>query len=771
MYRMLRIKDKALLAGLILIVLILLPAAASAEAPLMDMKMESSIQRTAPDMLPPADPGGQQGSVSLEQAIGIAREAFVVPEGFDEFSTSFDQSDYGAFWDLRWYRSGEPGGDMTVQVNADTGEIWNMWLWDPPAPGQEYRGLPVYTREQLTETAAALANKLQPERFRQTRLQPAEINVYQPRPLEKRGQLEYLYEYARTVNGMPFTEHGISISVSGDTGQVTRFELRWDDKTVFPATAGMISLQQAEQIFRTEAGPELYYFRPFTPGGREVPLKLVYRLPGQQDRAVIDALTGEVLSKEDEFRTYYGFAGAGGSDEMKMSDAQAPIPLTPAEETAVELAKRLISKDQALEMAQSAVAVPGEFALKSSRLEQDYLFNELKLWHFYWEAGSGEEQKAMDIAVDAADGELISFNTSSYYPFYGMDTPATVKFGEAEARKIAEDYIKTAQPAKWAEVVFKNAGRDYYPLADAAGKMQSRAYIFNWARVADDVQFPDNGFSVTIDSDTGEITGYRMTWWDVAFPSQQGVMSRDDAAGRYLAEAPLGAAYLRLWLGQLYYTMAGEGTVYLVYVTDRADFTMLDASTGELLDYNGKVVTPSYIKQKFVDLDGHPAREAVELLADTGIIAAVGGNFRPDDAVTQAELITMLVRSSMQTDVYVTGAAADGKEPWYQKYYDKAVLLGIIQAGENPDPDLPVTREVLARLTIHAMGLYKVAVLSDIYVLDFGDAGDIAPQLRGHAALAAGLGLIEPVDGRFGPQTAVTRGEAAQTLVRMLNSY
>lgn len=771
MCNLLRIKNKALFAWLILSVLISLPAAASAEAPLTDMKAETSIQRKAPEMLPPAEPGGQQASVSLEQAIGIAREAFVVPEGFSEFSSSFDQSDNGSFWDLRWYRSGEPGGEMNVRVNADTGEIWSMGLWDPPAPGQEYQGLPAYTREQLTETAAALANKLQPERFRQTRLQPAEVNVYQPRPLEKRSQLEYQYEYARIVSGMPFTEHGISISVSGDTGQVTRFELRWDEKTVFPSTAGMISLQQAEQIFRTEAGPELYYFRPFTPGGREVPLKLVYRLPGQQDRAVIDALTGTVLSKEDEFNTYYGLAGAGGGDQMKIPGAQAPVPLTPAEEIAVELAKRLISKERALEKAQKAVAVPGEFTLTSSRLEQDYLFNELKLWHFYWEAGSGEEQKAMDIAVDAADGELISFNTASYYPFYGLDTPAAVKFSEAEARKIAEDYIKTAQPARWAEVVFKNTGRDFYPLADAAGKMQSRAYIFHWARVAGDVQFPDNGFSVTVDSATSEITGYRMTWWDIAFPGQQGVMSRDEAAGRYLAEAPLGAAYLRLWLGQLYYTMAGEGTVYLVYHTNRVNFTMLDAFSGELLDYNGSVVAPSYKKQKFTDLDGHPAREAVELLADTGIIAAVGGNFRPDDAVTQAELITMLVRSRMQTDVSVTGAAADGKEPWYQKYYDKAVLLGIIPAGENPIPDLPVTREVLARLTIHAMGLYKVAVLSDIYVLDFSDAGDIAAHLRGHAALAAGLGLIEPVDGRFAPKAAVTRGEAAQTLVRMLNSY
>jgi hypothetical protein len=580
-----------------------------------------------------------------------------------------------------------------------------------------------------------------------------------------------MYEYARIINGMPFTEHGISISVSADTGQVTRFELRWAAVDGFPATAGMIDLQQAEQIFRTEAGPELYYFRPFIPGGREVPLKLVYHLPGQQERAVIDALTGKVLSREDGFNPYYSRGGAGGGDMMKMTGAQAPIPLSPAEESAVAAAKRLLSKDRALELALSAVEVPREFTLISSSLEQDYMFSELKLWHFYWEARSGAEHKAMDIAVDAATGALVSFNNSSYYPYYEMAKPAEVKFSEEEARKIAEDYIKKVQPTRWGEVVFNNTGLDYYPLADAEGKMQPSMYRFNWVRQDAGVQFPDNGFNLAVDSASGEITSYRMTWWDVEFPSQQGVMSREAAAAGYLAEAPLSAAYLRLWIGQTY-TMAGqEGTVYLAYHTARRNFAMQDAFTGELLDYNGNTAAQTYQKQKFADLEGHPARAAVELLAETGIIAAAGGNFRPDDAVTQAELITMLVRSSMQTDAYVTGAAADGKEPWYQKYYDKAVLLGIIQAGENPDPGLPVTREVLARLTIHTMGLYKVAVLSDIYVLDFSDAAEISGQLRGHAALAAGLGLIEPVDGRFAPKAVVTRGETAQTLVRMLNSY
>jgi len=347
-----------------------------------------------------------------------------------------------------------------------------------------------------------------------------------------------------------------------------------------------------------------------------------------------------------------------------------------------------------------------------------------------------------------------------------------VKFSEEAALKIAGDYIKKVQPARWDKIVFKNTRPEFGPLIDPGVKPQPRSYNFNWVRLAKDIPFPDNGFNLVVDSATGEITSYRMTWWDVEFLEPQGVIGREAAADKYLKGAPLTAAYMRLWTGDVYSKTREEGQVHLVYYTDRQKFTMLDAITGQLLDYEGNVVLLSDQKQKFDDLDGHPAREAVELLAQTGIVAAASGKFRPDDAVTQAELITMLVKSSEQYPAMeFRTAAVGGKDPWYQKYYETAARLGIIQAGETPDPDLPVTREVLARLTIHAMGFYQVARLSDIYVLNFPDAGEIPDYLRGHAALAVGLGLIEPVEGKFAPKAVVTRGEAAETLVRLLKSF
>ena len=105
-----------------------------------------------------------------------------------------------------------------------------------------------------------------------------------------------------------------------------------------------------------------------------------------------------------------------------------------------------------------------------------------------------------------------------------------------------------------------------------------------------------------------------------------------------------------------------------------------------------------------------------------------------------------------------------------QVYFEKAARIGIIQAGEKPEPEAPVNREILARLMIHSMDLYKVARFSDIYVLDFQDAEDISGHLKGHAVLSAALGLIKTVEGRFEPKGVVTRAEAAETVVRFLKN-
>lgn len=742
-----------------------LPGTARSEILVPDTKIENAARSVLAESAVKPDTGGQQAAVSLEQAIKIAKEALTVPGDFDRFDTGFEQSEKNAFWELRWYRTSASGGSMDVRVNAQNGEIWRMYKWLPVEPGQEYRGLPKYSREQAEVYAAAFAEKVQPERFKLTKLQPDRGQDHIPLLFEKRGQVEYRYSYARVIKGLPYPENGISVTVSGDTGEVISFEVNWADTQDFPPVAGRITSAQAEQVFRTESGPALFYFRPQIPGGKEVPLKLVYRLPNLQDRVLIDALTGKLLNQEYEL---YGYYDMGGSDEMLMGNSkQMASELSPVEEAAVKKAENLLSMDKALALAKSLVKIPQEYTLNNSRLEQDYMFKEKRTWHFNWQTGDEADRKWLDVSVDASTGELVSFSNNNYYKYDPLKTPEVI-INEEVARKKAEDFIKKVQPNRWGQVLFRDSRPELGPVLSPSEKPLPRSYTFEWSRVVNDIQFPQNGFYVSVDSSTGEVANYRMNWWDVDFPKPQGAIGSEAAATRYLQQAPLEQVYMRIW-PRNEWMGAQNAKVYLVYHMSCRNFAMLDAFTGQPLNYEGKVVELSGAKVKFNDLAGHPAREAVEQLARAGIVSGEGGMFRPEDTVTQAELITMLVKSSASRYEIATRMGTQ-KEPWYQKYYKIAARTGIIPADEQPDPDAAVTRECLARLTVHAMGLYKVARLSDIYVLDFMDAGEISAHLRGHAAIAVGLGLVEPVDGNFKPQGVVTRAEAAVTVFKMLNS-
>mgnify|MGYP005853281475 CR=1 FL=1 len=472
--------------------------------------------------------GGERAAVSLEQAIVIARDAFRVPESLDQFSSGFDQSEDMAFWELRWYRSKQPGGEMTVRINAATGEVWSMHRWLPADPGQVYQGLPKYTREQAAGIAAALAEKLQPERFQETSLQPASHN-YVPLALKEREQVEYTYNYARKINGVVYRENGINVGVSGDTGEVVRFDVNWEKDTgKFPSTAGCITQEQAVQVFRAD-GTELIYFRPFIPGGREVPVKLVYQLNGPQTEVVIDAFTGKVR-KDDGFSIFYDRAGGDGMMEA-VNQLKAPA-LTRAEEVAVEEAKNLLPREKALEAALSAFRVPQEFTLESSRLEQDYYFKDQKTWRFNWQAGDDKNRKGIDVSIDAVSGELVSFNRYDYN--YDYSKAPEVKLSEADARKAAEDFIKKAQPVKWEQILFDSSLPELVPVPSPAEQPLPRSYSFNWARQVKGVKFPANSFYLNIDSTTGEVKSYRMTWWDIDFPEPQGVIGKEAAAGKFL---------------------------------------------------------------------------------------------------------------------------------------------------------------------------------------------------------------------------------------------
>jgi hypothetical protein len=338
-----------------------------------------------------------------------------------------------------------------------------------------------------------------------------------------------------------------------------------------------------------------------------------------------------------------------------------------------------------------------------------------------------------------------------------------VKVNEEEAKKTAWDLIEKLQPGKAGEVVFRQSEPEIGHWVKMGG-IVPQAYVFTYARIANGIVYPENGFRVRVDSTTGEVTSYEVIWWETTFPPASGVIGAASANRIFLAGHPLVLEYCR---GHKRWSEGREPPeYYLIYRPAGQPAPIIDAVSGQEIDYQGNPVAKKD-KQGFTDISGHPAEQDIIMLAGEGIIVGDEGKFRPDDPVTMAEMLSMLVKAYGRGPVYPV--AEGGSDPWYKSVIDSALSMGILDESFTVSPEAGLNRLQLARLGVNAGGWGKLARLSRIFKLDIADKGSIPEEFRGYAATSLAMGLIIPEGGRFCPDGGVTRGEAASFLVRLLN--
>ena len=141
---------------------------------------------------------------------------------------------------------------------------------------------------------------------------------------------------------------------------------------------------------------------------------------------------------------------------------------------------------------------------------------------------------------------------------------------------------------------------------------------------------------------------------------------------------------------------------------------------------------------------GHWAEAEVQTLCDLGFGFA-GTSFRPDEAISREDYRTLL--------------NAFGK---YPAVAENESGLSEENGGET------LTRVQAVRDIIDAAGYSKVARLTDIYVSDFADNGELDREDVGFIAIARGLGFIQGDMQLFRPYDALTRAEAVTMLFNFL---
>lgn len=189
------------------------------------------------------------------------------------------------------------------------------------------------------------------------------------------------------------------------------------------------------------------------------------------------------------------------------------------------------------------------------------------------------------------------------------------------------------------------------------------------------------------------------------------------------------------------------------------------------------------------DIGQHWARPQIVEMVRDGVVSGVGaGQFRPNDPLTRAAFVKMLVGArQVAARPGDAGRFEDTADHWVtaQGYIGAAVQAGFVVPSEYPggrfEPDLPISREEMAVMVTRALGLDAAARLRSLALsggaatIDDRTFTDASLWTRpGYVAVAVEQGIINGYpadDGSFtyGAFRQATRAEAVTMIVRMRN--
>lgn len=175
----------------------------------------------------------------------------------------------------------------------------------------------------------------------------------------------------------------------------------------------------------------------------------------------------------------------------------------------------------------------------------------------------------------------------------------------------------------------------------------------------------------------------------------------------------------------------------------------------------------------YEDISGHWAEQEINKLYIAGVI---GQNeyFRPDENVTQGELLTMFVNAKgIEPVASIQSSFADvPANSWLSPYAETAYRLGIVHGQKQGNqlylhPDAPVKRAELASMLVRTMGdsgaVNNLKWSTTIQTLNkYPDGDSVKESEQRPLVYAMQNGLISAYeDGTLKPNKYMTRAEAA----------
>lgn len=168
----------------------------------------------------------------------------------------------------------------------------------------------------------------------------------------------------------------------------------------------------------------------------------------------------------------------------------------------------------------------------------------------------------------------------------------------------------------------------------------------------------------------------------------------------------------------------------------------------------------------FTDTKGHWAEKSIlELVQKGSINGYPDGTFKPDNKITRAEFVSLIVKA-FNLKEQVGKEFADTKNHWAKTAIATATSQGIVNGYSDTTfgPDDAISREQMAAIIIRAAQISLVA-----QVTTYTDNSEISDWAKEAISTANSKGLLNGYeDGKIKPKGNTTRAEAATVILRAL---
>lgn len=698
----------------------------------------------------------EANSKDLEQIIKVVKSKITVPAALSEFDYYYNSNSYdlNPVWYLNW--TSKDGND---QINVQSDKSGNIISYNYNQ--EKKRQAPKFLKSELKSKADAFMKKVASNIVSKVKYQEAAADSF--------GGGMYVYSYVRVENGIPMPDNTISVGVDFNTGEVKSYSSSWLYDITIPSADTKLTKAQAKDKIGKKITMNLTYQNAYTTeadGTTKIKAFLVYT--PDSNYIAVDAKTGEVYTSQNEWVINTESAAANDTATGSKSDGG----LTQQEITKLEEMKNLISKDKAIKIItdNKSLLLDKNLNAISAKLYKRSDYNtfgsgKTGTTRYVWSISMNDTREVKENSkdnyrayatgeVDAVTGKILGFHASvkSYYDVNSKEWKnVKIAYTMEQGRKTLETFLNAQIPDLFNKSVFTDNSESYV-IAYIDNKEVYGGYNYNYDRVNEDIVYPYNGISGSVDGVTGKIYSYNFNWNDnVTFESPKNAMSPENAFNSYISNDGYHLVYEINNIHNIKnagitnistdsYSVKPE--VRLVYRTDINPY-FISPFTGKVLNYDGTVYDKNANNYSYSDVNGLLSARNILMLADLGI-GFKGGAFNPNQTITMEELTSFLEKAGF--------------------YFDNDKL----KINENA---AFITRLDASKLALKVLGYENVAAIKGIYNIDFKDKSEIAQNDLGYVAIAWGLDLLKTNNSNeFKPVDRLTRENAADLIIGMLNS-